>query len=72
MTAQRLGLICKILAQNRLRDVKLVGKSAFEKELNNWFNQPPIDISWSTTDVNNTNSPIPPRYEDIYLNKIAA
>lgn len=44
METQRLGLICKILAANRLRGIKLTGKSAFEKELEEWINGPEIKI----------------------------
>lgn len=44
MDTKRLGLICKVLAMNRLRGVKLTGKSAFEKELQAWINEPEIKI----------------------------
>lgn len=44
MDTKRLGLICKVLAINRLRGVKLTGKSIFEKELEEWINGPVIKV----------------------------
>lgn len=52
MNTKRLELICKVLAANRLRGVKLVGKSAFEKELEEWINGPEVKMDLTPDTLN--------------------
>jgi hypothetical protein len=63
MDARRISDLVKALARARAKGARLVGKSAFEKELNDWINNPPISVATDLSSRGASNGPAVIPYE---------